>query len=242
MILSKKKNIIVFGSSGLIGSTLKKNLKYDFNIINLDKIKQNVSDINIDASKFTQSQKKIDKLIKQYKKIDAVIICIYPKTNKKKNSKTLKAHYKDFSLEFNTHLEPYYNLNKIFVDYFKRHGGGSIINFASIYGSSLPKFEIYKNTQMIMPMYYALAKSSIIMMTKFLAKEFLKSKVRINSISPGGIFDYQNKTFLKRYSNFCAYKKLLDSSDLVGLVEFLISDTSKKITGQDFVIDDGFTL
>ena len=58
MSLTKKKNIIVFGSSGLIGSSLKKHLKYDFNIINLDKIKQNVSDINFDASKFIQSQKK----------------------------------------------------------------------------------------------------------------------------------------------------------------------------------------
>ena len=88
----------------------------------------------------------------------------------------------------------------------------------------------------------ALVKSSIIMMSRFLAKEFLQTKVRINTISPGGVFDYQNKTFLKRYSRYCSNKKLLDPSDLDGLVEFLVSDASKKITGQDFVIDDGYTL
>ena len=139
-------------------------------------------------------------------------------------------------------MEPYYNLNKIFIDYFKKNGGGSIINFASIYGSYLPRFEIYKKAKMSMPMHYALAKSSIIMMTRFLAKEFLHTKIRLNSISPGGVFDHQNKTFLKKYSNYCANKSLLEPTDLVGLVEFLISDASKKITGQDFVIDDGFTL
>ena len=165
-------------------------------------------------------------MIKQYNKIDSVIICIYPRTDKKKISKFLTSDYKEFSLELNTHLEPYYNLNRIFIDYFKKKGGGSIINFTSIYGSYLPRFEIYKNTKMTMPMYYALAKSSIIMMTRFLAKEFLHSKIRLNSISPG-VFDYQNKKFLKRYSNYCANKSLLELEDLVGLVEFLISDVSK---------------
>ena len=242
MVSSKKKNIAIFGSSGLIGSTLREKLKSNYNIISLDKVKKNNSDISIDVSKFSQSKKKIYNLIKQYNKIDSVIICIYPRTDKKKISKFLTSDYKEFSLELNTHLEPYYNLNRIFIDYFKKKGGGSIINFTSIYGSYLPRFEIYKNTKMTMPMYYALAKSSIIMMTRFLAKEFLHSKIRLNSISPGGVFDYQNKKFLKRYSNYCANKSLLEPEDLVGLVEFLISDVSKKITGQDFVIDDGFTL
>tara|TARA_B100000029_G_C17601926_1_gene966074 strand:+ start:3713 stop:4177 length:465 start_codon:yes stop_codon:yes gene_type:complete len=154
----------------------------------------------------------------------------------------LNLNFRDFSKEFNTHLEPYYNLNKIFIDYFQKKGGGSIINFASIYGEFLPRFEIYKNTKMSMPMYYALVKSSIIMMSKFLAKEFLETRVRINTISPGGVFDYQNKIFLRRYAKYCSNKKLLNPSDLAGLVEFLISDSSKKITGQDFVIDDGYTL
>jgi NAD(P)-dependent dehydrogenase (short-subunit alcohol dehydrogenase family) len=91
-------------------------------------------------------------------------------------------------------------------------------------------------------MTYELTKSAIITKSKFLAKEFLASKVRINTIGLGGIFDYQNKKFLMRYGKYCTHKKLLDTYDIVGLVEFLISDASKKITGQDFIIDDGFTL
>ena len=150
-------------------------------------------------------------------------------------------NFKDFSKEISTHLEPFYNLNKIFIDYFKKRRG-SIINFASIYGSFLPRFEIYKDTNMDMPLYYAMSKSSLLMMTKYLAKLYLKQKIRINSVSPGGIFDNQNKNFLKKYNKFFSNNNLLKSSDLNGIIEFLISDYSKKITGQDFVIDDGFSL
>ena len=95
---------------------------------------------------------------------------------------------------------------------------------------------------MNMPMYYALVKSSIIMMTKFLAKQYLHKNIKINTISPGGIFDNQNKNFLKKYGNYSASKKLLNSQDVIGIVELLISDKAKKITGQNIIIDDGFTL
>jgi len=241
-MLISKKNIILFGSSGLIGSSIKKKLKNKYNIINIDLKKKDISDVRLDASNFFLLKKKIIQILKDIKKIDAIIVCIYPRTQNQKLKKSIEFNFKDFSKELNTHLEPYYNINKIFVDYFKKNKGGSIINFASIYGRFLPRFEIYKNTKMFQPMTYALTKSAIITMSKFLAKEFLASKVRINTISPGGIFDFQNKKFLKRYGKYCAHKNLLDSSDLVGLVEFLISDASKKITGQDFIIDDGFTL
>ncbi len=237
-----KKNIILFGSSGLIGSSLKKNLNKNYNIIGIDKKKSLNTDILLDTSKFKFSEKIIKKIIKKHKKIDAVIICIYPKTNIKKKTKYLNLNFKEFALEFNTHLEPFYNLNKIFINYFEKNNGGSIINFTSIYGSFLPRFEIYKKTTMNMPMYYALVKSSIIMMTRFLAKQFLHKNIKINTISPGGIFDNQNKSFLKKYGNYSASKKLLNSQDLIGLVELLISDKAKKITGQNIIIDDGFSL
>ena len=237
-----KKKIILFGSSGLIGSSLKKHLEMQHDVIGVDKNKSKNSNFIFDSSNFNFSKKKIYQIINNYHKIDAVIICLYPRTSRKKHSKSLGLNFKDFSKEISTHLEPFYNLNKIFIDYFKKKGGGSIINFASIYGSFLPRFEIYKDTNMDMPLYYAMSKSSLLMMTKYLAKLYLKQKIRINSVSPGGIFDNQNKNFLKKYSKFCSNNNLLKSSDLNGIIEFLISDYSKKITGQDFVIDDGFSL
>ena len=237
-----KKNIILFGSSGLIGKSLKKQLEKKHTVIGIDIVSGKNSNFNFNANNFNYAKKRVNQIIIKYKKINAIIVCLYPRTKKRKFPKSLGLSFKDFSKEINTHIEPFYNLNKIFIDYFKKNGGGSIINFASIYGSFLPRFEIYKDTNMDMPLYYAMSKSSLIMMTKYLAKFNLKNKIRINSVSPGGIFDNQNKKFLSNYSKFCSTKNLLKSSDLNGIIEFLISDYSKKITGQDFVIDDGFTL
>ena len=88
-----KKNIILFGSSGLIGSSLKKNLNKNYNIIGIDKKKSLNTDILLDTSKFKFSEKIIKKIIKKHKKIDAVIICIYPKTNIKKKNKIFKSEF-----------------------------------------------------------------------------------------------------------------------------------------------------
>lgn len=238
----EKRNIVLFGSSGLIGMNLKKKLEKKFNIFGFDLKKKSNDNYICDANNYKQTEKKISLLLKKINKIDAIIICVYPKIKKKNFDKSLDLNFKELSNEVNNHLKPFYNLNKIFIKYFEKKKGGVILNFASIYGSFLPRFEIYKNTKMNMPIYYSIAKSSIIMMTKYLAKEYLDKKIRINSISPGGVFDFQNKSFLKNYGKFCAHKNLLDEEDVSGLVEFLVSEESKKITGQDFIIDDGFTL
>lgn len=237
-----KKNIIIFGSSGLIGASLKKRLCEKYNIFCFDLKKKESSDFICNVKNYDGTEKKIRKLLKKIKKIDGVIICVYPKIKKKYFNNSLDLNSKELTNEINNHFQPFFNLNKMFIKYFEKKGGGVILNFASIYGSFLPRFDIYKGTRMNMPIYYALVKSSIIMMTKFLAKEYLNKKIRINSISPGGVFDFQHKSFVKRYSKYCANKSLLNQTDITGIVEFLISDDSKKITGQDFVIDDGFTL
>ena len=76
----------------------------------------------------------------------------------------------------------------------------------------------------------------------FIVKILLGTKIRINNISPGGIFDNQNKQFVKRYSKFTNYNSMLNVDDVIGVIDFLISSKNKKITGQNISIDDGFTL
>jgi NAD(P)-dependent dehydrogenase (short-subunit alcohol dehydrogenase family) len=93
------------------------------------------------------------------------------------------------------------------------------------------------------PIEYSAIKSGIISISKYLAKYYRNKNIRINSISPGGIKDInQPKLFIKRYKESCNSKGLLDGSDLSGLVLFLLSNQSKYITGQNLVIDDGWSL
>ena len=105
-----------------------------------------------------------------------------------------------------------------------------------------PKFEHYKNTKMISPVEYSAIKSGIISITKYLAKYYKKKGLRINCVSPGGIYSGQPKNFIKKYKNSCNSKGLLEGKDVSNLIKFLLSEDSKYITGQNLIIDDGWSL
>ena len=114
---------------------------------------------------------------------------------------------------------------------------------SSIQGVMAPKFHHYKkNLSMNSPIEYSAAKAGIISLTGYLAKYIKYKDLRINCISPGGIYDNQNKIFVKRYKNDCVSKGLLDPKDLFSAIKFLISDDSKYIRGQNIIIDDGWSL
>ena len=92
------------------------------------------------------------------------------------------------------------------------------------------------------PLEYTAIKAGIIAITKYLAKYYKKKNIRINCVSPGGIEDQQPKIFKKRYQKSCNSKGLLNEMDVVNLLLYLISDKSKYVTGQNLVIDDGWSL
>ena len=71
---------------------------------------------------------------------------------------------------------------------------------------------------------------------------YKKKGLRINCISPGGIKDLQDNKFIKNYNKHCNYKGLLNPQDINSLINFLISEESKYINGQNIVIDDGWSL
>ena len=238
------KNVIIFGGSGLIGNTLLNSdlLKEKHRLINLD-IK-NIGNREIyykcDTSKKNQIEKSIRLIVKKYGQIYAIINVTYPKVLQKKNPGKIDSDL--FSNEISAHFKSFLNTTQIMCNYYvKNKIKGKIINFASIYGEYTPRFEIYKDTNLVAPLQYLLSKNSIVTMTKYFSKFYLKKKININCISPGGIFDFQDKKFVKNYKKFCA-TGMLNSNDLNGITNFLLSSNSNKIFGQNMIIDDGFTL
>ena len=107
---------------------------------------------------------------------------------------------------------------------------------------SSQNFEIYRNTKMTMPVEYAAIKSAIIHLTKYFASYFKNTGIRCNSISPGGILNDQPISFIESYNKLCHSKGMLSENDLSGVLVFLLSDESLYINGQNFIIDDGFSL
>lgn len=177
----------------------------------------------------------------KFKRLDALVNNAYPR-NKNYGRHFFDVKYQDFCENINIHLGGYFLISQKFAEYFRNQQLGNIINIASIYGVIAPRFEIYEGTTMTMPIEYAVIKSGIIQLTKYMAKYLKASNVRVNSISPGGIVDNQPDIFRKNYRKFCNSKGMLDKSDVLGTLLFLISDLSATITGQNIINDDGFSL
>ena len=244
--MKNNQNILILGGSGRIGSQIVKNLKTKgHQIYVMDKKKnknlKNNKMIICDISKAKSFNHKFDILVRKVKKLDAVINLSYLK-NKNWGKKFLKLKQNDVKENLFLQLGTTILTSQKIIEYFLKQKHGNLILFSSVQGVSAPKFSHYENTNMTSPIEYSAIKSGLISITKWLAKYYKNQNIRVNCISPGGIFDNQPKNFIKKYKNSCLSKGLLDSKDLEGVVEFLVSKKSNFMTGQNFIIDDGWSL
>jgi len=191
------------------------------------------------------SRSSINNVISQtqlkFSKIDAVINCSYPR-NHAFGAPLEEVLYEDFCENLGMHVGGYFLVCQQFSSMFLEQGFGNIVNFSSIYGSLVPRFEIYEGTKMQMPVEYSAIKAGIEHMSRYFAQKYKRDNIRVNCISPGGIYDSQEKSFTEAYSKLSGNKGLLDPIDLTGGLIFLIADSSKYLTGQNLIIDDGFSL
>ncbi len=183
----------------------------------------------------------ITKLCEQYGHIDAVVNNAYPR-NSNYGRSLENVTYEDFCENSGLHLGGYFLVAQQFSRFFCKQGYGNIINMASIYGVMTPRFDVYSGTTMTMPVEYAAIKSAVVQLTRYFAQFYKTKGVRVNCISPGGIFDNQPKPFINAYKAYAANKGMLSPDDICGTLLFLLSDLSKYITGQNIVVDDGFSL
>lgn len=183
----------------------------------------------------------ISDLQQRHGRIDAVVNNAYPR-NKNYGRKLEDVSYEDFCENVDCHLGGYFLVAQQFCLLFKEQGYGNVVNMSSIYGSIAPRFEIYKGTPMTMPVEYAAIKAAIEHLTRYFAQYFKGTGIRVNCLSPGGILAGQQTDFLTAYNKHCATKGMLGVSDLLGALMFLLSDESSLMTGQNLLIDDGFSL
>jgi NAD(P)-dependent dehydrogenase (short-subunit alcohol dehydrogenase family) len=174
-------------------------------------------------------------------RIDAVVNNAYPR-NRAYGRKLEDVTYEDFCANVDAHLGGYFLIMKSFALYLRGQGGGSIVNMSSIYGVMAPRFEVYAGTTMTMPVEYAAIKAAVVHLTRYFAQYFKKDGIRVNAVSPGGIRAAQPESFLAKYAEHCGPTGMLDANDICGTLTFLLSDTARHITGQNFIVDDGFSL
>lgn len=244
----KHKKIIILGGNGLIGSAVRDLFfKNGAEVLVIDKkkfkqatkVKQIVGDIS--------SYEKIEKILNQIKKKhfvpDIFINCSYPKTTDWKNTNFKKAKYKYLKENIEIHLNSYIWFAKIFADLMKINKiSGSIIQLSSIYGFLGQDSLLYKNTEIKESLVYPAIKGAIINSVRSMAAYYGPKKIRVNCISPGGIYDRHSKLFQKKYNNKTPMRRMCRAEDIAYAALFLASDASSYITGTNLVVDGGFSI
>lgn len=131
------------------------------------------------------------------------------------------------------------------IPYFINSAGGKIINVSSMYGMVSPQFEIYDEfPQFLNPPHYGAAKAGIIQLTKYYASYLGKYNITVNAVTPGPFPSPQvqkHAGFVKELKNKTSLNKIGTPEDLAGTFVFLVSDTTNFITGQNIVVDGGWT-
>ncbi len=131
---------------------------------------------------------------------------------------------------------------QLFVADMARAGQGSIINISSIYGVLANDPTLYEGTDMVQPPTYNFVKAGMINYTRYLASYYGRQGVRANCISPGGYFNHQPNSFVQRYSDRVPLGRMMDNEDIQGAVVFLASDASRYVTGENLMVDGGWTI
>jgi NAD(P)-dependent dehydrogenase (short-subunit alcohol dehydrogenase family) len=125
-------------------------------------------------------------------------------------------------------------------------GHGSIINTLSIYGIVAPDQRIYEGSMyegraINTPAIYSASKAGLWGLTKYLASYWAAKGVRVNAITPGGVFSGQNDTFVQKYSARIPMGRMARQDEMGGALVFLASDASSYVTGHNLVVDGGLT-
>jgi NAD(P)-dependent dehydrogenase (short-subunit alcohol dehydrogenase family) len=151
----------------------------------------------------------------------------------------------DWNYQISVGLTGAFICSKYFGSKMAVDNSGVILNISSDLSVISPDQRLYKvigvdeNSQPVKPITYSVIKSGLVGMTKYLATYWSANGVRVNALSPGGVYEEQNNDFIKKISDLIPLGRMAKSNEYKSAVQFLCSDASSYMTGQNIVIDGG---
>ncbi len=240
----KNKIIVVTGGNGLLGSSILEFVK-NSGAIGINAELNGPDDLEngsvlCDVTNSESVCIALKKVQSKYGRIDGFVNNAYPRTSDW-GLKFEEIPISSWKNNVDIQLNSVFICTQIILEIMKEQRAGSIVNMASIYGMVGPSFDIYDNTGLTMPAAYSAIKGGVVNFTRYLASYYGEYNIRVNCVSPGGIFDNQNPIFVSNYSKRVPLKRMGAPTDISPTVGFLLSDYSKYITGQNIVVDGGWT-
>jgi len=261
----QNRNIVITGSSGLLGSqyanTLsaaganvilvdlesKKNKKLENSLVK--KYGNKARSYTSDISNLQEIKKLTKNVLRDFKRIDGLINnAAFTSKGAKEESDNPYGSFENFPMKIwqksiDINLTGVFFCSQAFGKIMAKQGKGVIVNIASNYGLVGADQRIYGKSGLNLPISYAATKGAVVNMTRYLAAYWNGKGIRVNTLSPGGVLDttYQDKKFIKKYSERTILGRMAKKDEYNGAILFLISDASSYMTGANLIVDGGWT-
>src|SRR3989339_828 len=222
----ENKVVLITGAAGIQGPEHVK----AFTAAGAKVIATDIKELDVTSENSINSA--VKKILNDYGRIDVLI----------NNAGATGKHATDWDQIIKVNLTGTYNCCHIIGAAMNQ---GSIINVSSIYGLVGPDWSVYDQAEyagkpMGAPAGYAASKGGVISLTRYFASLYAP-KVRVNCVTPGGIFDNQSETFVKKYSAKTMLGRMAKKNEVSGTLLYLASDLSSYVTGENIVVDGGLS-
>lgn len=258
----KGKIIIITGALGLLGSAYIEGFSQEgVNVVIVDlddglcnqKAEENAQKhgteslgIGCDVTNKEEVERMVKRVVSKYGRIDVLI------NNAAIQTEHFFAPFEEYSVEdwdkvMSVNVTGMFLGSQAVGKEMKKKEKGSIINIASIYGIVAPDQRIYegavyKGKQINTPLVYSTSKGAVISLTRYLATYLAKYGIRVNAVTPGGVYSGQNEIFVKKYCERCPLGRMAKPEEIFNAVYFLASDASSYVTGHNLIVDGGWTV
>jgi len=237
---SMVKTLLDFGSTVVIAGKSQQKFHDKFGNYN-----NNLSFVETDISDSESIKKAFSKVVDEFGSID--ILINNAQYSKGQNPENMSDEEWNYSME--GVLGSAFKCIREVIPIMKSQKSGKIINISSMYGMVSPDLSIYDGDdceKYLNPPHYGAAKAGLLQLTKYYAVFLAKYGIQVNAITPGPFPSYitqeENKRFIEKLVNKVPLKRIGKPEDLAGVCILLSSNASDFITGQNFVVDGGWTI
>ena len=207
---------------------------------------KNVDIFKTDITKEKNIKKTIGKIKRKYGRIDILInnaaIDFKPVAKKSKKNTFENLSLKKWKQELEVGLTGAFICSKLIGAEIARKRGGVILNIASDLSVIAPDQRLYSHLNSIKPATYSVIKHGIVGLTKYLASYWADKKIRVNALSPGGVYSGQDKTFVSKIKKLIPLKRMATVNEYHETIQFLCSDASSYMTGHNMIMDGGRSI
>ena len=258
---------VVTGGAGLLGAEFCRTLAEggaavvvaDLNQELADKVAKGLTDagytaagFGLDVTRIESARELASVTVSKFGRLDILVnsAALDPKFDPDAAAKGIApGAFEDYPLEqwnnaLNVNLTGMFLVTQACVKPMLKQGKGSIINICSTYGLNGPDQRIYiKDGKRVAykPVYYTTTKAGVMGFTKYLAAYYAETEIRVNALTPGGVYNNHEEYFVKSYSAKTIMGRMAQKDEMNGALLYLASDASSYMTGNNVVVDGGWT-